>query len=58
MAKHTKIKLDINIHAPNIIIPEDIRKKDPVLLVANLGVLCIRTEVSKHIYPIHFTKGR
>jgi len=44
IAARTKIQLDINIHAPNLIIPEDITQKDPLLLVANFGVLSIKTE--------------
>lgn len=44
---HKKIQLNINIHAPNIIVPEDITQRDPLLLVANLGVLSIKTEVRR-----------
>ena len=45
MAKQTKVELDIKIHAPNIIIAEDLSQKDPLLLVANFGVLYINTDV-------------
>lgn len=37
--------LKINIHTPNIIIPENITKEDSLLLYANLGTLSVFTGV-------------